>query len=177
MMGGRAVWVGALVAALVGSSAWALLETLQERREATLAEIAEAARANAALRGSVGTMPEDNSLCLLCHANFREEELVTTHLEQGITCATCHGLSFEHMDDETSVTKPDVLHGRAEVRGFCLRCHEDHAQPEVVEEFLAQWKGKVRPNGRLILPQAMCTDCHGVHVLRPVFVPEAEAQG
>ena len=36
--------------------------------------------------------------------------------------------------------------------------------------FLAEWKGKTRPNGRLILQQATCTDCHGTHVLMAVPV-------
>ena len=155
----------ALAAALAAVAVAALAQTLQERSDQVRRENADEAAKHAALRGSAGALPGDNSLCLLCHANFRDEELVTVHLEQGITCAVCHGLSFEHMNDETSRTKPDILFGRAQVAAFCMRCHEQHADAGKVAAFLAEWKGRTRPNGRLILQQAMCTDCHGTHAL------------
>jgi len=155
----------ALTTILAAIGVVALAQTLQERSEQVKREVAEEAVKHAALRGSQGALPGDNSLCLLCHANFRDEEIVTVHLQQGITCAVCHGISFEHMNDETSRTKPDFLFGRAQVAAFCERCHGPHAEPEKVQAFLNEWKGKTRPNGRLILQQAMCTDCHGVHAL------------
>ncbi|MBM3497785.1 MAG: hypothetical protein FJX74_03855 [Armatimonadetes bacterium] len=160
---GRLAWVLAATALAVGAAA--LAQGLQERTARVKRRLAKEAQAHAGLRGSPGTLPTDNSLCLLCHANFRSEELVTVHLAQGVTCAVCHGLSFEHMNDETSRTKPDLLYGRAQVSSFCTRCHGRHAQPEKVQAFLIQWKGKTRPNGRLILQQATCTDCHGLHAL------------
>jgi hypothetical protein len=149
-------------------------QELHERAERVKREIAEAAAEHASLRGSEGALPNDNSLCLLCHSNLREEELVTTHLAQGITCAHCHGISYEHMDDETSRTKPDILFGRAEIAAFCSRCHGEHEAPEKVAAFLDEWNGKTRPNGRLILRQAMCTDCHGEHVILTVPVLSEE---
>lgn len=138
-------------------------------------EIGDRAAANAALRGSKGEMPEDNELCFTCHANFREETLAKTHLSAGVACAMCHGISYEHMNDETSHTKPDVLFGRAEVTEFCSRCHEEHKGPDKVDAFLAEWKGRTRPNGRLIVQQAMCTDCHGEHAILRVPVMGAGA--
>ncbi len=149
-------------------------QRLHGRAQRVKREIAKAAAKHASLRGSEGVLPDDNSLCLLCHSNFRDEELATKHLEQGITCAHCHGISYEHMDDETSRTKPDVLFGRAEVARFCNRCHSGHEQPEKVAAFLDEWKGKTRPNGRLILRQAMCTDCHGEHAMVTVPVLSEE---
>ena len=154
-----------LAVAVLAAGAVALAQSLQERTARVKRQIAREAAKRAALRGSAGALPADNSLCVLCHANFRDEELATVHLRQGVTCAVCHGLSFEHMNDETSRTKPDTLFGRAQVAAFCTRCHGRHAQPEKVQAFLAEWKGKTRPNGRLILQQAMCTDCHGVHAI------------
>lgn len=149
-------------------------QKLHDRADRVKREIAKAAARHASLRGAKGVLPEDNSLCLLCHANFRDEELAARHLGQGITCAHCHGISYEHMDDETSRTKPDILFGRAEVAAFCRRCHSQHQRPEKVAAFLNEWKGKTRPNGRLILQQAMCTDCHGEHAI--VTVPVLNEQ-
>ena len=148
----------------------ALAQDLHKRTAKVKREIAKQAAAHAALRGAKGELPKGNSLCLLCHANFASEELVTAHLQDGVTCAVCHGLSYEHMNDETSRTKPDLLFGRAQVGRFCRRCHTAHQDPDRVSAFLAEWKGKTRPNGRLILQQAVCTDCHGTHALRAVPV-------
>ena len=120
--------------------------------------------------GKGARLPQDNSLCLLCHMNLEKEELVVQHLAEGVTCAHCHGVSAEHRNDETSRTRPDVLFGRAEVAPFCRKCHKRHKEHARVDAFLAQWQGKTRPNGRLILAQAMCTDCHGVHVMTAVPV-------
>ncbi len=159
---------------LLGVCYLVLGQDIRERTEVVKQEMAKDAAAHAALRGADGRPPKDNSLCLLCHANFREETLVTDHTKGGITCTHCHGISFEHMDDETSRTKADIMFGRAEVAPFCQRCHEGHQEPDKVAAFLAEWKSKTRPNGRVILQQAMCTDCHGEHVILKVPVVTGE---
>lgn len=110
-------------------------------------------------------MPKDNSGCLVCHINFESEEIAATHLKKGTTCAHCHGVSYEHMNDEEAAAEPDILFGRAEVDPSCKKCHGAHKHPDAVAKFLAEWKGKRRPQGRLILANAVCTDCHGLHRL------------
>ena len=110
-------------------------------------------------------MPKDNSTCLVCHINFEKEEIAAIHLKQGITCAHCHGVSYEHANDEEAAAKPDILFGRSEVEPSCRKCHQAHQKPDAVAKFLAEWKGKRRPQGRLILANAVCTDCHGLHRL------------
>lgn len=110
-------------------------------------------------------MPKDNSICLVCHINFETEQIASKHLGKGITCAACHGISSEHANDEEAAAKPDILFGRAEVDGSCRKCHAAHKDPKAVAKFLAEWKGKRRPQGRLILANAVCTDCHGLHRL------------
>jgi len=110
-------------------------------------------------------MPKDNSTCLVCHINFQNEEIASAHLKKGITCAHCHGVSYEHMNDEEAAAEPDILFGRAEVEASCRKCHKEHKNPDAVAKFLAEWKGKRRPQGRLILSNAICTDCHGLHRL------------
>ncbi len=117
-----------------------------------------------------------NMICFVCHVDLQKEKITTVHLEIGLTCQKCHGATTEHMHDETLMTKPDVLWGRAEVNEMCSRpsCHapgqgrdfytfEDHANPAAVEAFLQDWVGKRRPNGRTIASDSVCTDCHGTH--------------
>jgi len=106
-----------------------------------------------------------NAACLCCHIDFDGEEIADKHLAQKITCRSCHGPSEQHRQDETLMTKPDLLWGRAEVVGFCKQCHESHKKPEAVAAFQAQWLNKARPNGRFIREDAVCTDCHGEHTI------------
>lgn len=110
-------------------------------------------------------MPKDNSECLVCHSNFEKEDIASIHLKNGVTCAYCHGISIEHMDDEECAATPDILFGRAEVGPFCKKCHAAHKDPDAVAKFLAERKSKRMKNGRLILDNAICTDCHGSHRL------------
>ncbi|UCG39259.1 MAG: anion permease, partial [bacterium] len=77
----------------LAASALVLAQTIADRTETVKQEVAKDAASHAALCGSAGALPQDNSLCLLCHANFRAEPVVTDHLAQGITCAHCHGIS------------------------------------------------------------------------------------
>jgi len=121
---------------------------------------------------------DGNAKCYVCHPDLRTEELTTDHLDMGVTCDGCHGLSTEHMHDEMLMTKPDLLFGRAEVNKMCSNpsCHkpdgertiysrQDHADPVAVEAFFEKWRGRMRPNGRTITTGSVCTDCHGKHNL------------
>lgn len=110
---------------------------------------------------------EDNAACLCCHLDFDGEEIVEKHLAVQITCRSCHGPSEHHRQDETLMTRPDLLWGRAEVAGFCRPCHEEHENPAAVEQFHQEWLNKARPNGRFIGADAVCTDCHGEHTVPP----------
>jgi len=118
---------------------------------------------------------DGNNKCYVCHPSMKTEELTTNHLAIGITCDECHGLSTEHMHDEMLMTKPDLLFGRSEVRGMCSNpsCHkpggersvyglQDH-DSEAVEAFFKKWRGRIRPNGRAVSHDSVCTDCHGTH--------------
>jgi len=61
------------------------------------------------------------------------------------------------------MTKPDILFGRDEVESMCRKCHGDHKNPQVVQDFREHWLGRSRPNGRTITSDSICTDCHGTH--------------
>jgi len=130
--------------------------------------------------------PGGNSKCYVCHPAMKTEELTTNHLAMGITCDQCHGASTEHMHDEMLMTQPDRLFGRSQVRKMCSTCHQpgqgrevfgrdDHIDREMVDAFFKKWKGRMRPNGRNITPDAVCTDCHGTHNISEPLKTASEA--
>jgi hypothetical protein len=134
---------------------------------------------------STGEKPNGNSKCYVCHPSLKTEEITTAHLDIGITCDECHGPSVEHMHDEMLMTKPDLLFGRAEVERMCSNptCHKpgddrlvysrlDHKDQAAVKAFHEKWLHRVRPNGRFITMESVCTDCHGTHNI----VEETEAE-
>lgn len=107
--------------------------------------------------------PSENTLCVVCHVDLKKEPISVVHDADDITCMKCHGPSTAHMQDEMLMTKPDLLFGRTEVVPMCMECHDDHEDPDAVDAFLEQWRGRHRENGRAITDDAVCTDCHGAH--------------
>lgn len=83
----------------------------------------------ALLCAAAPTAPTDNSRCLVCHLNFKREELVMQHLRAGIRCVTCHGDSSAHTSDEDNVTPPDIVYPKAKVNAFCTKCHRKEHKP------------------------------------------------
>jgi len=152
--------------------------------------VVAAALATAAGEESQSEKPSGNSKCYVCHPAMKTEELTTVHLEMGITCDMCHGASTDHMHDEMLMTEPDLLFGRSEVRAMCSNqaCHkpggerevygrQDHKNPEAVEAFLEKWTGRMRPNGRNVTKDSICTDCHGTHnITKPLETASQENQ-
>ncbi len=134
--------------------------------------------------------PNENSKCYVCHPDMKTEELTTDHLDMDVTCDECHGSSTEHMHDEMLMTKPDLLFGRSEVERMCSNpsCHkpgdgrevygrQDHKDPAAVEEFFEKWTGRMRPNGRAVAHNSVCTDCHGTHnISKPLETKSGDEQ-
>jgi len=116
-------------------------------------------------RKSPSAPKADNGVCYVCHLDLQKEVLTTVHLAQNVGCADCHGVSNDHMHDEMLMTKPDRLFGRLEVAPLCGKCHEDPHRGKAREykAFLDQWRGRDRPNGRVVGERSICTDCHGTH--------------
>jgi hypothetical protein len=90
-----------------------------------------------------------NDRCLVCHVNFKTEQLAANHLKQDITCDQCHGASNVHCSDEDNVTAPEKMYPRSKIAAFCGECHPKHKDSVSA----ADMKAKV------------CTDCHGKHRL------------
>jgi len=131
--------------------------------------------------------PNPNGKCHVCHPGMKTEDISTTHVVKGITCDVCHGASTEHMHDEMLMTKPDLLFGRSQVRNMCAKCHkgsdgrefysrQDHKNPAAVEEFITKWTGRMRPNGRAVSQNSICTDCHGTHNIAKPKTQSEDAQ-
>jgi hypothetical protein len=94
------------------------------------------------------------------------------------------------MHDEMLMTKPDLLFGRAEVQRMCSNpsCHkpggdrevygrQDHMNPAAVEAFFEKWTGRMRPNGRAVTHDSVCTDCHGTHnISKPLDTKSGDEQ-
>jgi len=134
--------------------------------------------------------PNENSKCYVCHPDMKTEELTTDHLVMDVTCDECHGSSTEHMHDEMLMTEPDLKFGRSEVERMCSNptCHkpggdreiyglQDHKNPAEVEAFLEKWTGRIRPNGRAVNHDSVCTDCHGTHnISKPLETKSGDQQ-
>lgn len=122
--------------------------------------------------------------CLECHAMNDEERLVAPtrgwkrdiHFERGLTCASCHG--GDATDQDVSAMEPSKgFRGavrRGDVAAMCARCHADAAymkrfNPRPYIFSLDEWKTSVHckreseGDGKV----ATCTNCHGVHGIRP----------
>jgi len=134
--------------------------------------------------------PNENSKCYVCHPDMKTEEISTIHVAMAVSCDECHGPSTEHMHDEMLMTEPDLLFGRSEVERMCSNptCHkpgggrevygrQDHANPTAVEAFFEKWTGRMRPNGRAVNPNSICTDCHGTHnISKPLDTKSGDEQ-
>lgn len=124
------------------------------------------------------------SSCLECHAGMPEplgiapeQYAEDIHAQKGLTCASCHGGNPNTDDMEAAMNKTAGFRGhvdRKQVPGLCGKCHGDGAymrqyNPSVRTDQFAQY-GTSR-HGKLLATGdgkvAVCTDCHGVHGIRP----------
>jgi Cytochrome c3 len=121
--------------------------------------------------------------CLDCHGVLDPPLQVTEqqfssdiHSQKGLTCASCHGGDPTKADLD-SMSKAAGFRGkilRSQIPELCGRCHSDEAfirkyNPSLRTDQLSQYKtsvhGKLFAKGDMKI--AVCTDCHGVHDLRP----------
>ncbi len=123
------------------------------------------------------------SSCVDCHGSLDPPLQVTAeqfardiHFQKGLTCASCHGGDPTKADMD-AMSKQAGFRGkvqRSQVPEFCGRCHSDAAymrqyNPSLRTDQLAQYKTSVHGMRRARGDDkvAVCTDCHGVHDLRP----------
>ena len=134
------------------------------------------------LLGAVAGAQTANT-CLDCHSGLDAPYQVTAeqfsqdiHAQKGLTCASCHG-------GDPSKADPDAMSKKAGFRGkierkdvpaLCSKCHSDSTymrqynpslRTDQYAQYLTSVHGKLRAKGDEKV--AVCTDCHGVHDLRP----------
>jgi Cytochrome c3 len=121
--------------------------------------------------------------CLDCHGALDPPLQVTEqqfssdiHSQKGLTCASCHGGDPTKADMD-AMSKTAGFRGkieRSQIPALCGSCHSDAAfmrkfNPSLRTDQLSQYKtsvhGKRFAQGDTKV--AVCTDCHGVHDLRP----------
>ena len=126
---------------------------------------------------------QTTNTCADCHGALDPPLQVTAdqfaadiHAQKGLTCASCHGGDPSKADME-AMSKAAGFRGKVErkqIPELCGRCHSDGAymrqyNPSLRTDQLSQYKTSVHGK-RLAMGDtkvAVCTDCHGVHGLRP----------
>ena len=146
---------------------------------------------------SAGAWAQTPTSCVACHSSdmFDEERraIVTQvhddiHAEQGLSCHDCHGGNPDPaLADDPGAMDPAFaknpyrgVPSRAEIPDFCGRCH---SSPDImnrfrpgmrvdqVQEYWTSRHGILLKKGDEKV--ATCTDCHGVHGIRPAADPRS----
>ncbi len=122
--------------------------------------------------------------CLDCHSALEAPLKVTAeqmaadiHTERGLGCASCHGGDPTVVDPIRAMGRAAGFLGkvgRGKIPAFCARCHSDAAymrqfNPSLRTDQYSQYRTSVHGK-RLAAGDtkvAVCTDCHGVHGIRP----------
>jgi hypothetical protein len=139
-----------------------------------------------------GNETDENSSCVTCHRQLEDEMLAPleswdadVHAQAGLGCEGCHG------GDPSPVLAEDIeamapergfrsSPSRLQVADFCARCHSDlsfmrtfdpQARVDQLTEYRLSAHGIGNTHGDAT--PAVCTDCHGVHGIRPVDSPDS----
>lgn len=135
------------------------------------------------LAGAAVSAQTKNS-CLECHSLLEPPLLVTAeqyaqdfHTQKGLDCTACHGGDATTLDVEKAKGRAARFRGkipRAQIPRACAECHANAAymrgfDPSVRTDQYSQYQTSV--HGILLArgdtQVAVCTDCHGVHGIRP----------
>jgi len=125
--------------------------------------------------------------CLDCHAKLEDTLKVSAeavkndiHVQFGLTCKDCHGGNPDIDDDKAMDRTFRGSPKKAEIPGFCARCHSDAAlmrtyNPSLRVDQLSQYEtskhGQQLKKGDTKV--AVCTDCHGVHDIQTAKFPKS----
>ena len=127
---------------------------------------------------------QTKSTCLDCHSGLdqpfgivQDQYSADVHALKGLTCASCHGGDPTTDDPEKAMGRAAGFKGhidKRQVPALCGSCHANEAyirqfNPSLRTDQLAQYgtsqHGKLLAAGDTKV--AVCTDCHGVHGIRP----------
>lgn len=104
----------------------------------------------------------ENMACLVCHANYRTEFIVSRHATADVGCTRCHGESLAHKNDENNTTPPQTMYSADKIDPFCQGCHTVHDVPaqKVIARWVERGLSKTEPE------RIVCTNCHGEHRMK-----------
>jgi predicted CXXCH cytochrome family protein len=131
-----------------------------------------------------GAQPSKTSkMCGVCHAEVRVKYEKGVHQSEGIGCVSCHGGNPNALTVETA-------HGagfrgvpaRRAIPELCASCHADVAKMRFFNLPSDQYALYRTSQHGLKLARgddgvAVCTDCHGVHEIRPRSDPQSSVFG
>ncbi len=119
------------------------------------------------------------AMCGLCHPDIRVQFEKGVHQSEGVTCTACHG-------GDPNATTVAAAH-RAPFRGapkrrdippLCASCHSDVTRMRAYNLPSDQYALYQTSRHGMLLAKgddhvAVCTDCHGVHEIRPPSDPKS----
>lgn len=123
--------------------------------------------------------------CLDCHTMLEhpaaQKFVQDIHYTRGFTCADCHGGDPTAEDMQVAMDPAKGFIGvppRQQIPRLCARCHSDAAfmrtyNPSLRTDQLLQYRTSI--HGQRLRQGdtrvAVCTDCHGLHEIRPASSP------
>jgi hypothetical protein len=133
--------------------------------------------------GWVQTVDEESYSCMVCHGEQKVEFKESIHAKVEILCHNCHGGDPSSLDQERSMSKKAGFTGkptRKEVVFLCGNCHADQKRMKSFGIPTHQLEDyKTSQHGIAVLEKndfqaAICTDCHGTHLILPPDNPESK---
>ncbi len=132
---------------------------------------------------ALGQVQVKNS-CLECHTllpppmNIDQEQATQDiHTQKGLSCSSCHGGDPSQDDPLRAMDPAKGFRGkimRQQIPKLCAQCHSDAAymrgfnpslRTDQYSQYLTSRHGQRLSKGDTRV--AVCTDCHGVHGIRP----------
>ena len=119
------------------------------------------------------------TMCGVCHSDIRVESDRGMHRSEGIGCISCHGGDANATTVETAHRAPfRGAPARRDIPALCASCHSDVARMRPYNLPSDQYALYQTSQHGLRLAKgddrvAVCTDCHGVHDIRPMSDPKS----
>ena len=117
------------------------------------------------------------TMCGVCHSDVRVEADHGVHKSEGIGCVSCHGGDANAITVEAAHRAPfRAALARQDIPALCASCHSDVARMRPYNLPSDQYALYQTSRHGLQLAKgddqvAVCTDCHGVHEIRPTDDP------
>ncbi len=119
---------------------------------------------------SLTASAQEDISCYHCHTQVVGQFRNNVHYDKGFICADCHG---GRIQSNTTAISYGVMSGdfigkptRANITEICSKCH-----PRETADYKTSIHWEQIQKGHT--ETATCTDCHGVHEIRPVSDPNS----